>query len=75
MLDFNIINRNEDGTLNIEYPVYNILRYTIPTDENGVELRGQALADAIAIQLIEHVDTEVASLEIDPNIQSELGLI
>ena len=78
---FQILRRNEDNTLHIEYlqTVYDDI--SIPTDEIGNELRGRRLIDAVA-QIV--LDKELKMIsdnyndpknDKDPNIDEELQLL
>ena len=74
---FQILSRNEDNTLRIEYLQTVYLDINMPTDENGNELRGNSLKTAVnkVVLGIESKTIIDPKNDKDPNIDAELQLI
>ena len=74
---FQILRRNEDNTIRIEYLQTVYLDINIPTDENGNELRGNSLKTAVN-QVVLDIESKTIidpKNDKDPNIDTELELI
>ena len=79
---FQILRRNENNTIRIEYLQTAYTDISIPTDETGNELRGRSLMDAVT-QIV--LDMELKSVsdnnynvpenDKDHNIDAELELL
>jgi hypothetical protein len=76
---FQILKRNENNTIRIEYLQTVYADISMPTDELGNELRGKSLIDAVT-QVV--LDKELKNInenhnenDKDPNIDEELELL
>lgn len=54
-MNYNIIRRNEDGTIKIEYEIPLYIDWSIPKDADGNELRGNDLTQALKVFLREQI--------------------
>ncbi len=79
---FQILKRNENNTIRIEYLQTSYADISIPTDETGNELRGRSLMDAVTqvvldkeLKSISDNNYNVPENDKDPNIDAELGLL
>lgn len=72
MKNFQVLKRNADNTLQIEYNTIAELAVTIPT-ENGVELRGEQLTEFIN-NLVNSTNNQKAFSDIDGLLSTELGI-
>jgi hypothetical protein len=68
------IRRTEAGNLIIEFPQLTTDTVLIPLDEAGNELRGQALYDWLDTHVLDNYIPKGTSLEVDPTIETQLGL-
>ena len=75
--NFQILRRNEDNTLRIEYLQTVYIDITFPIDETGNELRGDSLETAVhkVVLAIESTPITDPKNDKDPNIDVELQLI
>jgi hypothetical protein len=75
--NFQILRRNEDNTLRIEYLQTVYTDITFPIDETGNELRGSSLNAAVnqVVLDIESKPTIDPKNDKDPNIDAELQVI
>ena len=79
---FQILRRNENNTIRIEYLQTAYTDISIPTDETGNELRGRRLIDAVAqivldkeLKMISDNNYNDPKNDKDPNIDEELQLL
>lgn len=79
---FQILRRNENNTIRIEYLQTAYVDISIPTDETGNELRGRSLMDAVTqvvldkeLKSISDNNYNVPENDKDSNIDAELGLL
>lgn len=72
MKNFQVLKRNADNTLQIEYNTIAELTVTVPT-ENGVELRGEQLKEFIT-NLVNGLNKQKAFSDIDGLLSTELGI-
>jgi len=68
------IRRTEQGNLIIEYPQLITDTVIIPLDEEGNELHGQALYDWLDTHVLDNYIPKGTSLEVDPTIETQLGI-
>ena len=68
------IRRTEQGNLIIEYPQLITDTVIIPLDEAGNELHGQALYDWLDTHVLDNYIPKGTSLEVDPTIETQLGI-
>jgi hypothetical protein len=68
------IRRTEAGGLIIEFAQLTTETVLIPIDEEGNELRGQALYDWLDTHVLDNYIPKGTSLEVDPTIETQLGI-
>jgi len=68
------IRRTEAGNFIIEFPQLTTDTVIIPLDEEGNELRGQALYDWLDTHALDNYIPKGTSIEVDPTIETQLGL-
>jgi hypothetical protein len=71
---YQILRRNTNGTLRIEYLKTHVTDVDVPKDSNGNELRGVDLLHALNTLAISLDDGVFPGDDKDPTIDEELGL-
>ena len=74
VIEFQVLSRNADNTLRVEYPVYTVSDIAIPLDPEGNELRGEALYLHLREQ-VDRLNGDVVPVPFDPVINEALGLL
>lgn len=74
VIEFQVLSRNADNTLRVEYPVYTVSDIAIPLDPEGNELRGEALYLHLREQ-VDRLNGDVVPVPFDPVINETLGLL
>lgn len=73
MIEFQVLSRNEDNSLRVEYPIYTVSNIAVPLDANGDELRGKALYLYLREQ-VDRLNGDVVPIPPDAQINAQLGL-
>ena len=73
MKNFQVLKRNEDNSLLIEYETIAEMSVVIPS-EDGVEISGQALVDFLT-EKVNETNRLKAFSDIDGSLSSSLGIV
>lgn len=73
MITFNVVSKNADGTLLVEYVVYKTANIPFPVASDGTALTGEAAFTAIANE-IDKIDNDFTPQPIDNTVHEELQL-
>lgn len=71
---YQLIRRNTNGSIIIEYPVYHNMSINIPVGADGLPLSGLNLHKYISAVVSGLTSSDVINQDIDPLLSAELGL-